>query len=196
MSDFAAVEREPPELVGRNLRLGAQLWSSATAFFFLAFLFAYFYLRSLNTAKMWHPHHVKAPVTFGTVIMIVMVLSAVAAVLGYQRLKARQPAGWRTLGLVSLLLGLVVVILQIVEWSTIGFGPTDGGFASVFVGWTGIFTLFVFASLYWLETLWASSIRNGTDGDDALEPSAYGFAFYWTFLAFVGVVTWIVLYLL
>ena len=44
------VEGEPPELLGRNLNSAAHLLASATAFFFLAFVFAYFYLRSLNNA--------------------------------------------------------------------------------------------------------------------------------------------------
>ena len=41
-------EPEPPEVLARNLRIAAHLWSSATAFFFVAFLFAYFYLRALD----------------------------------------------------------------------------------------------------------------------------------------------------
>ena len=61
-TDYSVLEREPPEVMARALRVGAHLWSSATAFFFLAFLFAYFYLRSLNNHGQWHPHHVKAPV--------------------------------------------------------------------------------------------------------------------------------------
>ena len=52
---YDVVEGEPPHLLARNLRVGAQLWSSATAFFFFAFLFAYFYLRSLNNAHAWKP---------------------------------------------------------------------------------------------------------------------------------------------
>ena len=67
MSEFAAhetdydiVEGEPPELMGRNLTSAAHLLASATAFFFLAFFFAYFYLRSLNNAGLWQPKDVDA----------------------------------------------------------------------------------------------------------------------------------------
>ena len=42
----------------RNLNSAAHLLASATAFFFLAFVFAYFYLRSLNNAGLWQPKHV------------------------------------------------------------------------------------------------------------------------------------------
>ena len=51
----SVVESEPPEILGRNLTSAGHLLASATAFFFLAFLFAYFYLRSLNNAHMWRP---------------------------------------------------------------------------------------------------------------------------------------------
>src|SRR6185437_16933738 len=52
---YEVVEQEPPELLGRNLISASHLLAGATAFFFVAFLFAYFYLRSLNNAHMWKP---------------------------------------------------------------------------------------------------------------------------------------------
>ena len=59
-SDYEIVEGEPPELLGRNLNSAAHLLASATAFFFLAFVFGYFYLRSLNNARLWRPKRVDA----------------------------------------------------------------------------------------------------------------------------------------
>ena len=52
---YEVVEEEPPELLGRNLISASYLLAGATAFFFVAFVFAYFYLRSLNNAGMWKP---------------------------------------------------------------------------------------------------------------------------------------------
>ena len=124
--------------MGRNLRVASQLWASATVFFFFAFLFAYFYLRSLNSQGLWHPHNVKAPVGFGTAITACVVLSALASG------SCRAPPARRRRGHLALgrgwwrsLLGLAAVVLQVVEWTTIGFGPTEGGFASVFLGLDG-----------------------------------------------------------
>jgi heme/copper-type cytochrome/quinol oxidase subunit 3 len=215
--DYSVVEREPPEVMARNLRIAAHLWASATAFFFVAFLFAYFYLRALNQQGLWHPHHVKAPVTLGTLIALAIAGSAVCAVLGARRLRGGDERGWLGLGAAALGLGLLVVVLQIVEYSTIGFGPTDGGFASVFLGWTGLYMLFVLGSLFWLETLLATTWRHrgrrrhepgsaagdahrmGDDIDDPLSlvaPSAAAFGFYWAVLAGIGVATWFILYLL
>ena len=193
-------EQEPPEVIARNLRVAAHLWSSATAFFFVAFLFAYFYLRALDQHHLWHPHHVKAPVATGTLIAVAVAASGIAAVLAARRLGAGDESGWRMLGLGALVLGLVAVVLQIVEWSSLGFGPTDGGYASVFLGWTGLYLLFLVASLYWLETLLATSFRHrggaGATRATQVTPGADAFAFYWAVLAGIGVVTWIILYIL
>jgi heme/copper-type cytochrome/quinol oxidase subunit 3 len=204
----AGYEREPPEVMARNLRIASQLWASGTVFFFFAFLFAYFYLRSLNSQGLWHPHNVKAPVGFGTVITTCVAISALAAWSATRRLQAGDDSAWRRLGILALLLGLAAFVLQIVEYSMIGFGPTEGGFASVFLGWTGLYSLFVLGTMYWLETLLATSFRNrGTavedrSGEDIdrpsslLVPSANALAFYWAVLAAIGVATWLILYLL
>ena len=48
---YEVVEEEPPELLGRNLVSASYLLAGATAFFFVAFLFAYFYLRSLEQRR-------------------------------------------------------------------------------------------------------------------------------------------------
>jgi heme/copper-type cytochrome/quinol oxidase subunit 3 len=216
-TDYSVVERERPEQLARNLRVAAHLWSSAVVFFFIAFLFAYFYLRSLNQNRLWHPHAVKAPVTLGTLIAIAMAASAAAVLVGARRLHAGRERDWLALGGAGFGLGVLVVVLQIVEWSTIGFGPTNGGFASVFLGWTGLYLLFVVCSLYWLETLLATTFRYRGDAghepghasgdshrtaDDVAEPlslvapGASAFGFYWAVLAGIGVIAWIVLYLL
>lgn len=216
-TDYSVVESEPPQVMARNLRVASQLWASATLFFFFAFLFAYFYLRSLNSEGQWHPHHVQVPVGLGTAITVCVVLSALTTVLAVRRLYDDNAGTWRWYGLVALALGLGAVVLQVIEWATIGFGPTDGGFASVFLGWTGLYILFVFCSMYWLETLLATSYRYRSvarpapgeasgdaerTGDDIeqplslIGPSARAFAFYWAVLAGIGVATWVILYLL
>lgn len=213
---YAVVEREPPEVMARNLRVGAQLWASATAFFFFAFVFAYFYLRSLNQAHLWHPHNVKAPVGMGTVTMLLVVASAAVAWAAARRLQGGDEGAWRTGGLAALVLGVGAVVAQIVEWSSVGFGPTDGGYASVFVGWTSLFMLFLVGTLYWLETLVATSFRYRDSrhepgeasgdpertADDIARPlsllpaNAGAFAFYWAIFAVIAVAAWILLFLL
>ena len=215
---YEIVEGEPPELMGRNLNSAAHLLASATAFFFLAFIFAYFYLRSLNNAHLWHPKHVDPSVTLGTLIMALTVASALLVRLGLLDHRAGRRPQWRLKGLAALAVGLVAIVLQFVEWTSANFGPADGGYASVFIGWTAFNVLFILATLFWLENLVATAYRYqkipsgapapgeasgdpGRPGHDIADPLSLvrpgleSLSFYWAFLAGMGVLAWIILYL-
>jgi heme/copper-type cytochrome/quinol oxidase subunit 3 len=218
-TEYGVVESEPPEVMARNLRIAAHLWSSATAFFFAAFLFAYFYLRSLDSSAAWRPKHVDPSVTLGTLTAIALVAAAVILWLGLADHRADRLPAWRIKGVLALVLLLASVALQIIEWSTQGFGPTDGPYASVYLGWTGLLTIFVIGLTYWVETTLATSFRyrhsaRGTlpeghgsgdadrtdpDIDDPLSlvrPELEAVTFFAAFLAGVGAVSWVILYLL
>ena len=211
-------ESEPPEILARNLSAAANLLAGATAFFFLAFVFAYFYLRSLNNAGLWHPKHVDASLTWGTIVTACIVASAVLVRLGLADHRAERRPAWRVKGAAALAVGLLALVLQVVEWTQLDFGPADGGFAAVFYGWTAFLFLFVLGTLLWLEMTVATSLRyRNVEGDappgeasgdphrtahDIRDPLSLvraelvGLTFYWTFLAGIAVITWVVLYLI
>lgn len=213
--DYGIVEGEPPEVLSRNLVAAGQLLAGATAFFFLAFLFAYFYLRSLNNAHMWKPKHVEVSVAWGTIVMACIVASAILVRYGKVDQSSGRRAAFRMKGMLALLLGFAALVLQFVTWTQQDFGPADGGFASVYFGWTAFMWLFVLFTLFWLETVVATSWRYRTHGvppgHGSGDPGRMGsdirnpielnraelsaLSFYWTFLAGIAVVTWIVLYL-
>ena len=216
---YEVVEEEPPELLGRNLVSASYLLAGATAFFFIAFVFAYFYLRSLDNAGMWKPKGIDASIGWGTAVVACYAVSAVLVRLGLADHRALRRAQWRQKGGVALLLGLVGLVLQVIAWTHEGFGPADGGFASVYFGWTAFLFLFVFGTLVWLEMTIATSWRyrnvetgapppGHASGDphrtahDIRDPLSLvraelvGLSFYWTFLAGIAVVSWIVLYLI
>jgi len=218
VSAYEIVEGEPPELMGRNLNAAAHLLASATAFFFLAFIFAYFYLRSLNNAHLWHPKHVDPSVTLGTLVMALTVASALLVRLGLLDHRAGRRSQWRLKGVAALAVGLIAVVLQFVEWTSASFGPADGGYASVFIGWTAFNVLFVLGTLLWLENLLATAYRYrkiptgapapgeasgdpGRLGHDIADPLSLvragleSLSYYWGFLAGMGVLAWIILYL-
>ena len=191
---YEVVQQEPPEVMSRNLVSASYLLAGATAFFFVAFLFAYFYLRSLNNGGMWKPKGVDASIGWGTAVVACYAASA-------------------------LLVGVAGLVLQVIAWTHEGFGPADGGFASVYFGWTAFLFLFVLGTLLWLEMTLATSYRyrktetgapppGHASGDphrtahDIKDPLSLvraelvGLSFYWTFLAGIAVITWIVLYLI
>lgn len=215
---YEVLENEPPELMGRGLRVGTYLFAGGTAFFFLCFLFAFFYLRSLDNAGMWKPKGVDASIPWGTVIVALYVASALFVRLGLADHVAGRHREWRQKGVVALALGLAGLVVQAIGWSHQGFGPADGGFTSVYFGWTAFLFLFVFGTMYWLETVLATSLRyrNTLTGQPApgeasgdpdrtahdiqdplslVRPGLEALSFYWTFLAGIAVLAWVLLYL-
>jgi len=218
-TSYAVAEGEPPEVMGRNLISAAHLMASATAFFYFAFLFAYFYLRSLNNSGMFQPKHVTPSITLGTLVMALSVATALLVRLALLDQRAERRAQWRAKAAAALGAGVLAVVLQIVEWPVVGFGPYDGGYASVFFGWTAFNVLFLVSALVWLENVLATGIRYrklevgdqppaghasgdpGRPGHDVsdplslIRPGLEGLSFYWLFLAGLGVVAWILLYL-
>jgi heme/copper-type cytochrome/quinol oxidase subunit 3 len=208
MSDIASVEppadetglyAEPPELMTRDLWTGARLWTAAMAFFFLTFIFAFFYLRSLNSNDMWRPHGINPPTGYGVAILVCLVASGVLYWIGVSAYERRGEGFWRACATGALALGVAAVVIQCVEWAAMSWGPTNGGYASVFIGWTGFFLLTALGGLYWMETLVAESFRFRRDERPELSvvrrANAEALLVFWTFLVAVGIAAFVILYL-
>ena len=216
---YEIVEEEHPRILARNLSSAAHLLASATAMFFLAFFFAYFYLRSLDSNGLWHPKHVDPSMTLGTLSTAAWVVGAVVLWLAVRDRRADRRTAWRWKGAIALALGVAAVVLQIAEWLVADFGPADGGYASVYFGWTAFIVLFGAGAIYWLETTVATSVRYrktlvggvqpgqasgdpyrmGMDIEDPLSlvpPTLEAVGFFWSYFAALVVIAWVVLYLL
>jgi heme/copper-type cytochrome/quinol oxidase subunit 3 len=96
--------------------------------------------------------------------------------------------------------------VQCIEYTQQHFGPTNGAFASVFCAWTAFYLIAVLFTMYWLETQFATELRarrapaggegDIKDPDRLIAPALDAAAFYWGFLAGIGVITYVILYLL
>src|ERR1700733_144441 len=114
-----SLELGPPEWKPRGLCGGA-------SFFFISFVFAYFYLRSLDSNNSWKIGKVSPSVGWGVAIVVVLILSALAL-----RTAATRPERTVSLGALAVVLVLLSIVLQVIDWTTLGFGPGSGGYASV-----------------------------------------------------------------
>ena len=161
--------------------------------FFLAFIFAYFYLRSLNNAGDWRKPGIDPPQAYGAVVVGLFVLSAAA--FAFADRAARGARAWLPAAGLALALGLAACVVQGFEWANLGFTPTKGGYASVFLGWTLLFTLFALIAMYWLEIVVATGYRNRRT-QSYVPHGIEAASFYWALLAVLGVVAWVILYLL
>jgi heme/copper-type cytochrome/quinol oxidase subunit 3 len=189
---------------------GTRLAIGGLSFLFGAFLFAYFYLRSLDSAGRWQgPGYHPPSILMGTFIMMLVLTSAGVHYAGLQRIKAGDKRTWQIGGLVTLLLGLTAVVLQIVELLFLPFWPGSSGFSSVFVGFYPVFTVVLLAGLFWLEMLLARS-RSMPAIFFVEQPPTYAEAFAvqrfqanlsafnltWTFLALMAVLFWFLFYVI
>ena len=124
-------ELQAHELVPGNLAVGIRLWAGATSFFFLGPFFAYLYLRSLNSVGQWRPAGIDPPQVLGAATMLLAVASSVALLLAGRGFGGAAQRRWLPFGWVALALGVGSVALQVVAYPRLGFGPTEGGYASV-----------------------------------------------------------------
>jgi heme/copper-type cytochrome/quinol oxidase subunit 3 len=198
------IQAEPPEWQPHALRLGGRLLCGSITFFFLAFLFAYFYLLALNTNGHFRIGTTQPPVGWGTAIAGLLVLGAII-----YRLAARRPfADVLPAGIVALLCTLAAVALQFYEYTTLHFGAASGGYAAVFFGWTAWYAVLALVGAYWIETQVASLVRRRgagdrrseregvpSDDDELLRAGIEASSFYWAYFAAIGAVAFIVLYL-
>src|SRR5436190_5972234 len=110
------IEPEPPEWQPRALWIGARLLCGAVSFFFISFIFAFFYLKSLDLNKSWRiGHNVNPSIGLGVAIVVVLILSAVL-----MRLASARPAASVALGGGALALALAAVVLQCIQYANLG----------------------------------------------------------------------------
>jgi heme/copper-type cytochrome/quinol oxidase subunit 3 len=192
------IPAEPPELEARIETVASYFFAGATAFFFSAFLFAFFYLRALNTNGLWAGgkpgEQVHPALTVGIIVLVCVLASVTLVRLGLVELRAGARPLWRIAAAIALALGLAAVAVQCWQYTDLGFGPGDGGYASAYVAWTGFFSIFVFVSMLRLETILVSTRRAAVPAV-RLEADVAGFSLVWTVLGIVEIAAFVLLYL-
>ncbi len=189
---------------------GSRLAIGGLAILFGAFAFAYFYLRSLNSAGRWANTGYHSPsMLLGTIIMLAVVVSAGVQYIGLQQIKAGHKNAWQIWGLVALILGLGAVVIQIIELIYLPFPPGSSGFASVFTGFYPVFIVILLSGVIWLEILLARSRfipaisfveQPPTTAEvysvQRFQANLSAFTTVWNFLALMALLFWLLFYAL
>jgi heme/copper-type cytochrome/quinol oxidase subunit 3 len=189
---------------------GSRLAIGGLMFLFGAFLFAYFYLRSLNSSGRWQGSGYIAPSLWvGTTIMLLAEVSAGVHYFGLQRIKAGHKSAWQIYGLVAMGFGLAAVAFQVYQLTDLPFAPGSSGYASVFTGFYSIFLTIQLAALIWLEILLARSrfipamsfveqppTYTETRDVQLFQASLSAFSAVWTYLALMALLFWLLFYAL
>ena len=189
---------------------GSRLAIGGLTFLFGAFAFAYFYLRSLNSAGRWQGSGFVHPsLWIGTTIMLLAVLSAGVHYLVLQRIKAGQKKTWQVGGLIALGLGLAAVAMQVYQLLDLPFPPGSSGYSSVFTGFYPVFLVIQLSVLIWLEMLLARSrfipalsfveqppTYTETHVVQRFQASLSAFSTVWTYMAVMAILFWLLFYAL
>ena len=189
---------------------GSRLAIGALSFLFGAFLFAYFYLRSLNSSGRWQGSGYVPPSLWqGTVIMLLAELSAGLQYFGLQRIKAGSKSTWQISGLVALAFGLAAVAFQIYQLTTLPFAPGSSGYSSVFTGFYPVFLTVQLAAMIWLEIVLARSrfipamsfveqppTIADTQDVQKFQANLSAFSATWNYLALMALLFWFLFYAL
>ena len=172
------------------------------------FIFAFFYLRSINAHGNWYPSSLTPPnFTQGILIMALVVVSAVLQTLGLTQIKQGRKQPWFGAAVLALGLGVAAAGLQIWQLTILPFQPGQAGFASVFVGAMPVFALLILGCMVWLEILVMGS-RNIPDISFVEQPPTFeaaaevqrfqanlsAFTLFWNFMAVAAIVLWLLFY--
>jgi heme/copper-type cytochrome/quinol oxidase subunit 3 len=179
-------------LDSRLVAIGTWLFLGAQLFFFAAWWFAFFYLRAINNNQAWRGQGVAPPSKgYGAVVLVLALLTAATYFVGSRQMT--RAFLFRLLTPVALVFAVATCLFQGYEMWHLGFGLTDGGYPSVFSGTTAAWFLQFAGTTAWLASI---VTQTGPAGDTIVrrQPAA-SFAWVLLFIAGIGVVNYILLYL-
>lgn len=184
---------------------GSRLFVALSAMLFGAGAFAYFYLHSLDNNALWRaPGQRPSAFISVPVLALVVVGAALFWLYTWSLLSGRRtnPADWRVACGVSALLFLAAGLMQLWGMTRTRFAPGSSGYASTYVAIMPVFAVYCLGTAYWLETLFARSLRvrwvlvmDGPNRDSpaqiAFSGSALGAKLFVVFVALVGAILFV-----
>ena len=186
----------PKERVSREMSgpvLGMVLFVASEAMFFAAFFGGYFTIRA--NAKVWPPPgipHLK--IDIATILTVILVTSSVVVQLSLRSIRNdERRRAVIFLGL-AIALGVVFLLLQLYDYSQLGFGVKDGTFGTLFYVMTGIHMAHVFGGVVFLALVFGQGVRGRLSASN--HDSLAAGAIYWDFVDVVWLLLYTTFYLL
>lgn len=121
------------EVRARNTTFGIRLFIGADASFFLAFVFAYLYLKTIDTPDLWMGTSNGGSVLLGGIGAGALLVGAATAWFGVRGLRVGTMERWRMCAAIAVLTGVIALVAIAWQLATIGYNPS--GYDSVLIGW-------------------------------------------------------------
>jgi heme/copper-type cytochrome/quinol oxidase subunit 3 len=195
---------DTPDPTPRVLWLGSRVLSASVLIFFSAFVFSFVYLKAQDSRGLWNPG-LEVSTVFSSVNLGIVLLSAIACGAAVRRSREDDTRAWQGWAAISLLFGLGVIGLHVWQLHTLPFAPSQGGYASVFVGWTAALIAVELGAMYWLFSLLRGTLRVAGEVDPYEEEppphirhlvaSAHGYWFFCRVVVAVEIIAYVLLVL-
>ena len=200
-AEAAGHEHHGPPPANRSSRLdpatlGMFLFIASEAMLFGAFFTAYFFVRVVNpdAPATWPPPPFEFPVFVASVNTAILVASSFTIHWATQAIKRGDRNGLRAGLVITILLGSAFLLTQMVEYSHVGFNTSDGAFASVFFGLTGLHGAHVFVGLSLLTMAAVRSFRGHYSPEHHHGVEIPGI--YWHFVDVMWIIVFFAVYVL
>ena len=164
------------------------LFIISEAMLFGSFFTAYFFIRVVQN-EPWPPDPFEFPVAVASMNTAILLVFERHRPLGAALDQEGQPPRRCRSGLaVTFMLGAMFLITQINEYFKAGFSISDGAFASVFYGLTGLHGAHVFVGLTLLAIMNIRTARGHFTPDSHMGVEAAGI--YWHFVDVMWIIVW------
>jgi cytochrome c oxidase subunit III len=173
--------------------LGILLFIISEAMLFGSFFTAYFFVRVVQDAT-WPPEPFEFPVAVAGMNTVILLASSATMHYALHSIKRGNRIGLQVGLLVTFLMGATFLGTQINEYFKAGFAISDGAFASVFYGLTGLHGAHVFVGLTLLGISNMRTLRGHFTPDAHMGVECTGI--YWHFVDVMWIIVYTTVYLL
>ena len=184
-------ERPSREMSGPVM--GMVLFVASEAMFFAAFFGGYFTIS--GNAKVWPPPGTPdLEIGIPTLLTVILVTSSLVVQLSLRSIRRGDQRRTVVFLGVTIALGVAFLLLQLYDYSQLGFGVKDGTFGTLFYVMTGIHMAHVFGGVVFLTLVFGQAM-GGSLSPSNHDSLAAG-AIYWDFVDVVWLLLFATFYLL
>ena len=173
--------------------LGILLFIISEAMLFGSFFTAYFFIRVVQNTP-FPPHPFEFPVLVAGMNTAILIASSFTMHYALHSIKRGNRIGLQVGLLVTFVMGATFLGTQINEYFKAGFAISDGAFASVFYGLTGLHGAHVFVGLTLLAISNIRTLRGHFTPEAHLGVECTGI--YWHFVDVMWIIVYSTIYLL
>jgi cytochrome c oxidase subunit 3 len=173
--------------------LGILLFIISEAMLFGSFFTAYFFVRAVQGGD-WPPEPFSFPVNVAAMNTIILVTSSFTMHYALHSIKRGNRIGLQVGLATTFAMGAVFLGTQINEYFKAGFAISDGAFASVFYGLTGLHGAHVFVGLTLLAIMNIRTLRGHFTPEAHMGVECAGI--YWHFVDIMWIIVFSTVYVL